>query len=301
MLKLKAVLEKKINEFSVSDCQIEEIIELAQEEYLNFRNHLSRDADFIAEHKNLMYVDENYVHHCLLVIGEDGTEGVLVQCGGYDYARYASLLPGARDFVTAQLNELADLLIREGTQNTKDGTWPVRFEASKEKYGISLGSASNISSKLFDILESRPEIASVQPDADCFDMLFFVGYCPNLSQRQLQPTDPDENISRLSDLIRIPIENLHLVHHEVDMMPATIVYLDSETLTDAGKAEWGDVLDSQVMRVFHGIYGIQAECVGVSPQRLQEFSLMLAGYCPSEDYDRWIRDAPDSPNMTMKL
>lgn len=85
------------------------------------------------------------------------------------------------------------------------------------------------------------------------------------------------------------------------MEPAAIVYLASDTLTDEGNQEWSDVLNAQVLRVFHGICGIQAECTGVNPQRLTDFSLMLAGDCPNEDYETWVRQEPDSPGMTMSI
>ena len=136
---------------------------------------------------------------------------------------------------------------------------------------------------------------------DGYDMTFYLDYCPNLNEKEKLASGIPDDVFRLKDLIRVPIEDFHLVHHEVDMEPATIVELASDTLTDEGKQAWADVLNAQVLRVFNGIYGIQAECTEVDPQRLADFSLMLAGHCSSENYDRWIRDAPDSPGMEMKL
>ena len=301
MLHLQAVFQRKMNEFHAKDCEIEKIVELTEDEYQNFQNHLIQDADFISENKKLMHTDESHIYHCLLVLRQNSTEGVLIQSEGYDYARYASLLPGARDYVTARLNELADQIIREGTQNTKNGTWAVSFEEFKEHYNINLDSSNSIGAMLTDILETRPELASVEPMEDSYEMDFFLDYCLNINEEEKHSLGIPDDVYRLKDMIRVPIENLHLVHHKVDMVPATIVYLSTDTLTEEGKQEWGDVLNAQVLRVFHGIYGIQAECTGVDPKRLANFSLMLAGYCSSEDYDRWIRDAPDSPGMTMKL
>lgn len=301
MLHLFAVFERKVNRFPASDCEIEKIMELTDEEYLSFRSHLLKDTDFIAENKKLMYSDENRVQHCLLVLGQSGTEGILIQSEGYDYARYASLLPGAKDFVVTRLNELADLIIREGTQNTESGSWAVAFEELKDEYHITVDSTNSIGSMLLDILASRPEMAGIELVEDGFDMSFYLDYCPNVNEEEKLASGIPDNVLRLKELIRIPIENFHLVHHEIDIEPVTIVYLDSEMLTDAEKTEWGDVLNARVMRVFHGIYGIQIECDGVSPQRLNDFSLMLAGYCHCEDYEHWIRDEPDSSCMKMKL
>ena len=37
-------------------------------------------------------------------------------------------------------------------------------------------------------------------------------------------------------------------------------------------------------------YGLQIECEDVEPERLAEFSHVLAGYCDADLYDTWIND-----------
>ena len=301
MLNLQAVFERKTNEFPVRDCVIEKIVELPEPEYRQFKNNLLRDIGFIAENADLMHRDSNGINHCLLVLGEGCSDGVLVEAEGYQYARYASLLPGAREFVTARLNQLAEQLIRNGTQNTSNGTWSIYFDEIQEQHHVTITSNNGIGSMLLAILEARSEMAEIETMEDGFDMAFYLDFCPNLDEKQkLSPGKPPD-VFRLKELIRIPFEDFHLVHSKVDMEPATIVYMASDTLTDAGKQEWGDVLNAQVVRVFHGIYGIQVECAGVDPQRLADFSLMLAGNCPNEDYETWVRPEPDAPGMTLKL
>lgn len=179
MLHLQAIFERKISEFPVSDCVIENIAELPETEYKDFRSGLLRDAGFIAENKDLMYMDENGTRHCLLVLGENQPEGVLVESEGYDYARYASLLPGARDFVTARLNELAGQIILDGTRNTPNGTWTVPFDEIKERYGITLNSDNGIGLMLRGILESRPETAEVGLTENGYSMALHPDHCPN--------------------------------------------------------------------------------------------------------------------------
>jgi len=301
MLNLQAVIERKVNEFPVRDCVIEKIVELPKEEYRSYRSNLIRDVGFITENKDLMYADGNGVQHYLMVLGQNHSEGVLIQSEGYDYARHASLIPGARDLVTTRLNQLAEQIIRDGTINTASGTRSIYFDEIKEQYGVTLSSDNSIGSMLNTILEARPEMAEVELTEDGYDMTFYLNYCPNLDKIEKLSSEILGDVFRLKDLIRVSIEDFHLVHHEVDMEPATIVYLASDTLTDEGKQEWGDVLNAQVLRVFHGIYGIQAECAGVDPQRLADFSLMLAGACPNKDYETWVRPEPDEPGMTLKL
>ncbi|OCN00405.1 hypothetical protein A7X67_16195 [Clostridium sp. W14A] len=102
MLKLKAVFERKVDRFPETVCVVERALELSKAEYREFRDHLTRDMPFIAENRDWMLIDENNVAHCLLVLGEGGSEGVLVNSEGYDYARYASLMPGARELIAVQ-------------------------------------------------------------------------------------------------------------------------------------------------------------------------------------------------------
>jgi len=66
--------------------------------------------------------------------------------------------------------------------------------------------------------------------------------------------------STLKDLLDTRWENLHLIHDEIDYgLPHTIVELDRETLTEAGKEAWADVLDAKVLRVYKGYFGLQME------------------------------------------
>ena len=51
------------------------------------------DYDFIKEHLELMYCDENEVFHCILVTSDEHDFGILVESEGYHYARYAAFIP----------------------------------------------------------------------------------------------------------------------------------------------------------------------------------------------------------------
>lgn len=101
-------------------------------------------------------------------------------------------------------------------------------------------------------------------------------------------------VSRLKDLLHLHWEDIHLLHKDVEVQPATIVELDEHTLTDAGKADWADVLDAEVVKVYNGYYGLQMELDNVKPSRLEEFSSMLAGYCPVSDYEKWVTQESDT-------
>ena len=72
---------------------IEETVNLSLESFKHFSENLLDDFDFISERKHMMCVDKAAVWHSILVQSEEPGIGILVECEGYDYARYAALLP----------------------------------------------------------------------------------------------------------------------------------------------------------------------------------------------------------------
>jgi hypothetical protein len=183
MLNLQAVFERKASEFPVRDCVIEKIVELPESEYRKFKNNLMEDYDFIRESADDMIMDRNGLNHCILTLGEGCSDGVLVIAEGYSYARYTSLVSGAREYVTARLNQLADQIIREGTQQTGNGTWSIHFDEIQERYHVPVSPNNGIGSKLLEILKARPEMAEIEPMEDGFDMTYYPECCPNLDEK----------------------------------------------------------------------------------------------------------------------
>ena len=69
-------------------------IELSPAQYRHFSTHLLEDMPFITANKDLMSCDERQsVSHCLLVSTRNIRGGILVDCQGFDYARYAADVP----------------------------------------------------------------------------------------------------------------------------------------------------------------------------------------------------------------
>lgn len=184
MLNLQAIFTRKADDYPVWDCVIEKIVELPENEYKYFKTAPLRDMSIIAENTDLMYKDSDGVFHCLLVLGEGSSDGVLIESEGYNYARYSSFMPGAREFVTARLNQLTDQIIRESTQNTCNGTWSINFDEIQERYHVPVSPNNGIGSMLKNILEARPEMAEIEPMEDGFDMVFYLDYCPNLDEKE---------------------------------------------------------------------------------------------------------------------
>ena len=223
MLKTKAVFERMVDDLEPQNCMIEKVVSLTTRDYDAFCKNMLAEYDFIKDSKDLQYVGDDGVFHCILVTGEERENGILVQGEGYDYARYTAYLANASAFLEAAMEQ----------------------EQSAEK-------------------------KTMLPDL------------------------------KLKDLIRASLEDIHLVHSDEEIDLATICELKEDTLTDAGKKEWSDVLNADVHRIFTGIYGLQIEVSGVKPQRLSDFSYMLAGDCSEQDYEKWVTQEPEAPEAGMK-
>jgi len=211
MLTSKAIFVRKVDDFELKNCVIEKVVTLTSHEYNEFSHNMLADYEFIKDNKDLQYCDAEGTYHCILVVGEDGNDGILVESEGAGYARYAAFLPNASAFLAAAM---------EQEQSTENKT-----------------------------------------------------VVPGL---------------KLKDLLTVSLEDIHLIHSDEEIDPATICEFNSDTLTNTGKEEWADVLNAEVHRIFNGIYGLQIEVSGVQPQRLSDFSFMLAGHCSEQNYEKWI-------------
>lgn len=192
MLNLQAIFERKATDYPVWDCVIEKVVELPEAEYKYFKSAPLRDMSFIAENAGVMHKDENGIAHCLLVLGEGCSDGVLIEAEGYNYARYSSYMPGAREFMSARLENLAEQIIKESTENTSSGSWIIYFDELQERYHIPVSPDNGIGSMLFKILEPRPEMAEIEMTEDGFDMVFYLNYCPNLDESQMLEQEDEQ-------------------------------------------------------------------------------------------------------------
>lgn len=66
------------------------VIQLTATQYQHFLTHISEDMPFLASDRERTYCDLNGVERCLLVTTDSIQGGILVNCEGYHYARYAA-------------------------------------------------------------------------------------------------------------------------------------------------------------------------------------------------------------------
>jgi len=175
MLETTANFRSKESEIEAQGCVIEKVIRLSVAEYDSFSRNLLRNQDFITENKDLMFYDENRQRHCLLVVGDNRRDGILVDSSGYDYARYTALLPNAEDFLMAQqypslaglnkkLTTIVDAIAEQGGAGSSDGRGTVDLQQWDELYGIDFMSNTTLRSTMLSMLDERPEIRDWELD-----------------------------------------------------------------------------------------------------------------------------------------
>lgn len=298
-------------DFRFRDFVIEKTVELPVEQFKQMLRHPMDDQTFLQENIDLMQQDSRGTFHCLLVIGEDRPDGILVQSEGYSYARYAAYVPETAALRFQSLSKMnrklvaaVDFIIADGISQTMEGNWVLTFNELEKKTGLCVEGKPFLQELLGDMLSECPEVADVVIKDRYFDVDYCLDFCPNCMQEETKEIMGTKADSRtLRDLLLTPMSEVHLLHRESEIEPATIAELSVSTLSEIGKQEWADILDAKVCRIYQGIYGLQVELDNVSPARLQEFSKMLAGDCPAKLYDRWVAQPEETSaqSPTMKL
>lgn len=307
---LQAILERKPSDFCLQDFEVSKTIQLPAEVFEDVLKNPIQDYDFIRENIDLMRSDNNGVYHCLLLTGEGRNDGLLVESEGYGYCRYASYVPDASALTSPalqqfnqKLTEAVDYIVETGTQNTTEGNWIIGFQELALKTGYEVDFDGNTA--LVDMLHEREAVADVELTDSGIDVCYYLDFCPNYSDHPEEAVPEPTlaaSLTTLRDLLRTHWEDIHLMHKDVELeVPHTIVELDGHTLTDAGREAWQDVLNAEVVKVYNGYYGLQIELDKVKPRRLEEFSAMLAGYCPVSDYEKWVTEEAESPTQSPEM
>ncbi len=86
--------QKLMEDKTAQPIQVEvvKILQLTGQQFRDFSANLLRDMPFLIPNKNLTGYDKG-VSRCLLVTARNIRGGILVDCQGYSFARYAADLP----------------------------------------------------------------------------------------------------------------------------------------------------------------------------------------------------------------
>ena len=95
-----ALLNHKAHNYKPMQIEVEKVIPLYGKRFEQMRDHPLEDAPEIIENRELMYMKGNTAH-CILFLDANGSDGILVEAEGSDYARKSQFIPNARAIVEA--------------------------------------------------------------------------------------------------------------------------------------------------------------------------------------------------------
>ena len=269
MLTIHADLIHKPTTMRQPVCQIKEIIELPQDEFISLSHHPNADYDFIAENRDLMGKWDG-AYHCLLALDKDGTDGVLIEAEGYDSVRYGAYVSHARDYVERELERAAELFLKDISPDPETGDISIYLEDIEEYTGADVRDDSEIARMFYRILERHPAVAGVDAVGDC------LAVTPAAAQERGAPGS-----LKLKDVLLLGgMENVYMVHETADVgfVPASYTAM----LTEKGREEHAELLDASVKEIRPGAYGTEIVLGGVEPELLVNFDRAAAAHEQAE-------------------
>ena len=262
-MKFKANFVEKPGNFQMDNCQIEKVVELSHDDFWRLKIIPLADHPFIRENLDCMF-SRNGVIHCLLALGHDSNDGVLIDAEQYNYPRLASYIPGMRDIVNAEMDRVADFIIQWGTESTTSGSWCVYFEDLEEHLGLTVREGNGMDSMLRAALKQRPEVAAVDMHDGCIEMEYHPEYC-----QRLKGDKPPELL--LKDLLPLLKGSglMFLCHEEAEQ---SVLVENLCELTDAGQEEHAALLSARVSEICDTPVGTEIVLAGVAPEELVRFN-----------------------------
>ncbi len=103
-LKFNSTLNHKQSNYQTREIIVEKVITLYGKSFSELKDHPLSDNPYIAQNRELMYIDSNDTAHCLLMVDYDSGDGILVESEGMSYARKSQFISNARALVES--NEL---------------------------------------------------------------------------------------------------------------------------------------------------------------------------------------------------
>lgn len=187
-MKIKADLIRKPERLRPAWCQVEKVVEVDGPEFDAFLGTPQEAWPFLADSAELMHQWMG-VDHCLLVLAEGRTDGVLVNSDGSDRALYAAYLPRARAIVDTELDRVADYIISRSPRQTAGESRRVPPEELEERFGVVIRAGNGLDIMLKEKLEHRPEVADVALTGNCVDTVYYPAYCRNLEEQEDIPAE----------------------------------------------------------------------------------------------------------------
>ena len=270
-MKIRAEMGRQRAPLCPAEYQVDKVVDIPNTQFAALLMRPLDSHDFIRRNKVEPHQGTGH-DHCLLVLGEGRTDGVLVQCGSDGRAAYSAYVAGARDVMQARLDRVADFIIGEGTRRTASGSWYVYCEELDEKFGVAVQEGNGLDAMLRDTLERRPEVAQVDISLQHIETTFHPEFCAQLHNAEVEKA-PD---IRLRDILPLLTNNglecpsqSYFTHPESD---ARVWPDDLRKLTTAGQKEHNALLNARVSEISPGPEGTEVVLTDVDPQELARFN-----------------------------
>lgn len=193
---IQAELESTRPDFKPQSCSIDKVVELSSAEFAEFLENPFDGYSFIDEFNAENHRYKNNSQPCILVLGKDENDGVLIDTQGYNYARYSAYIPNARSLVnqeqypslntfTDEMRWMVDKYIQKAVDGQIDCQYSIDLNAIEREFRH-----AGFSEELFtDMLSDRPEIEHAET-AD--------GYCIVTIAEPYLRNDDEQNLRELS-------------------------------------------------------------------------------------------------------
>lgn len=184
-MRLKLQLLAKAGRLRVSECEAVRLITLPANDFQAFLNWPWKEKCRGIQ-PSCYEEDGKRIYRGVLILGEGCGDGVFA----YDAGEHFAYLPNMRGMVDSILEQAVERIIKEGTENTNEGNWCYYFSELYEQMDLVVEPGNGIDTMILEKLEQRPEAADVVLTDECFDVCYYLDYCRNLSDEEVQEQIP---------------------------------------------------------------------------------------------------------------
>ena len=277
-MKIRAEMGRQRAPLLPREYQADKVLELPNALFTEFLICPLDSYEFIRDNTVEIHQHDGF-EHCLLVLGEDRTDGVLVQCGEDGRADYAAYMADVRDIVQARLNRVADFIISQGTQRTVSGDWYVYCEELEERFGVTIREGNGLDAMMRATLERRPEVAQVEVGLEHINTTFHPEFCTHLRNSGAEEK-PD---IRLRDILPLlAVDGWTSICHEEET-DKSVQPEDLQRLTASGREDYAALLNARVSEIVHTGEGIQVMLTDVAPEELERFNEAFDAFMEAEE------------------
>ena len=163
-------LRSKQDRIEPTRCKVDCVVELPYDLFIRFRDNPLMDYDFIKAHLNELEPKDYTTVSCMLVIGKNQSDGILVDPQGCSYARYTAYIPNARTLLQheqspalslfdSRMRDLVDKILDNAQSYHTDGRYTVARDHAETMFG-----SKDLPWELVrDMLVERPEVDGLNP------------------------------------------------------------------------------------------------------------------------------------------